>query len=181
MGNQREFLRMEADVQSLLSRTKCIPDLKIRAAMAEDSMTMGRLYAQAYFELMDQLPPPRSETLEDFTKMMIELFTETSKQKQRQAFGVTWNVFKWIAEYCGCPVGFLVTGVTEDHGYIGEIGVLPSYRRKGIAQALLHRFAKFLKDRKVPTIELDVNIRNIPAIELYRSCGFKKARTARTS
>jgi len=166
---------MEADVQALLSRTKCTPDLKTRAAMAEDAMTMGRLYAQAYFELMDQLPPPKSGTLEDFTKMMTELFIEASKQPQK-------GIFKWIAECSGCPVGFLITKMTEDHGgYVGEIGVLPSHRRKGIAQALLHRFAKFLKDRKVHTIELDVNIRNIPAIELYISCGFKKARTAKTS
>lgn len=168
---------MKADVHDLLSRGRQIPDLVIRNANSEDASTLGELYAKAYFELMDQLPPPRSDTLEDFTSMMIESFTTTSIRKQREAFGVNWHIFKWIAEYSGCPVGFLVTGVTEDRGYIGEIGVLPSYRRKGIAQALLHRFASFLKDRDVQMVELDVNIENLPAMGLYQSCGFKKTHT----
>ena len=177
MSGQREYVHMEAGVRDLLRQTGTVPNLIIRDADPEDSQTLGELYAQAYFELMDQLPPPRSETLEDFTTMMIESFTKTSKQKQRKAFGVAWNIFKWIAEYFGCPVGFLVTGVTEDRGYIGEIGVLPSYRRRGIAQALLHRFASFLKDSDIQMVELDVNVDNSPAIGLYQSCGFKKTHT----
>jgi len=167
---------MEADVLSILSKTRSIPEIEIRPTVTGDEMTLGRLYAKAYFELMDQLPPPRTKTLEDFIKMMIHLFTETSKQKQRQLFGVAWNVFKWIAEYSRCPVGFLVTGAAEGLGYVGEIGVLPSYRRKGIAQALLRRFAGFLKDRGIQVVELDVNVENTPAISLFDSCGFKKIR-----
>ena len=46
--------------------------------MPEDAATLGRLYAQAHFELMDQLPPSRSETVEDFTKAMMDLFIKTS-------------------------------------------------------------------------------------------------------
>ena len=159
-------MHMKADAQDLLSQARQVTGLVVREAVSEDAKILGELYAQAYFELMDQLPPPRSETLEEFTSMMIELFTKASKQSQR-------NIFKWIAEYHTCPVGFLVTRVNENRGYIGEIGVLPSNRRRGIAQALLRRFASFSKDFGVQLVELDVNVENIPAIELYKSCGFK--------
>ena len=177
MPDKREFMHMEVDIESLLSKTTPVPDTEIRDAMPEDAATLGRLYAQAYFELMDQLPPPRSETVEDFTKAMMDLFIKTSQQTRKDE----WDVFRWIAEYCGRPVGFIVTGVTEDRGYVGEIGVLPSYRRKGIAQALLHGFAGFLKDRGVQVVQLDVNVENVPAIRLYQSCGFKKTHTWRSS
>jgi len=170
MNGKREYLHMEADIRVLLSRTRNVSDLEIRDAAAQDAITLGKLYAGAYFELMDQLPPPRSETLEDFTRTMIELFIKAFKEPQK-------DIFKWIAEYFGCPVGFLITKVIGDRGYVGEIGVVPSYRRKGIAQTLLNRFAIFLKDREVYTVGLDVNIKNTSARELYSFCGFKKTHT----
>ena len=170
---KREYLYMKADVQALLCKTRHIPDAVIRDTVPEDAAVLGRLYAQAYFELMDQLPPPRSDTMEDFERIMIGLFVKAAKEPRK-------DVFKWIAVCSGRPVGFLVTRVTKDGSYVGEIGVHPSYRRKGIAQALLHRFAVFLKDQNVDTVELDVNARNTSAIGLYRSCGFKKTYTWRS-
>jgi len=160
---------MEADVPTVLSKTKSIPEIRTRLTAPGNEIILGRLYAEAYFELMNQLPPPRSKTLEDFTEMMTRLFIKASKENHK-------DIFKWIAEYSGNAVGFLITKVTQDFGYVGEMGVTPPHRRKGIAQALLHEFASFLKEKGIQMIKLDVNVKNTPAIGLYKSCGFKKIR-----
>jgi len=163
---EREFLHMEASVQDILNKTKFISELKIRPAKLGDETTLGRLYAEAYFELRDQLPPPKSRTLEDFRKTMVRLYTQASKEKHK-------NICTWMTEYSGVAVGFLTVKILQDFGYVGEIGVLPLYRRRGIAKALLHNFAIILKGRGIQMIKLDVNIKNTSAIKFYQSCGFK--------
>lgn len=169
MSTLAEYLHMETDVRTILSKAKSVLDLKIRPTVQGDEIILGKLYAEAYFELMDQLPPPRSKTLEDFKEMMTRLFIEASKEKRK-------DIFRWIAEYSGDAVGFLITRVTQDYGYVGEIGVTPPHRRKGRAQALLREFAIFLRGRGIQKIELDVNIENTSAIDFYESCGFIRIR-----
>ena len=163
----REYLHMEADPQTVISKTRSVPEIKIRPTVPKDATILGRLYAEAYFELMDQLPPPRSRTLRDFIEMMTGLFIKASKENNK-------DIFKWIAEFCEDAVGFLITKVTQDFGHVGEIGVIPPHRKKGIAQALLHEFASFLSEKGIQKIKLDVNVRNAPAIALYESCGLRK-------
>lgn len=165
----REYLHMETDVPTVLSKTRSIPEVKIRPTALGDEIILGRLYAEAYFELMDQLPPPKSDTLEDFREVMTGLFVKASKENHK-------DIFRWIAECSGDAVGFLITRVAQDHGYVGEIGVIPLHRRKGIAQALLREFASFLKEKRIQRIKLDVNAKNTPALGLYESCGFKRIR-----
>lgn len=137
--------------------------------MPEDFSVLGVLYAESYFELMDQLPPPRSETLEGFTAMMTNLFKKATKEDRK-------DTVSWIAEYSGAAVGFLIAKITQDSGYIGEIGVLPRYRRTGIAVSLLCELANYLDERGIQKMELDVNVRNTPAISFYQFCGFTKKR-----
>jgi mycothiol synthase len=57
-------------------------------------------------------------------------------------------------------------------GYIGTVGVLPEYRRRGIAQALMLQTLLYLRNEGVSSAVLFVEDRNHSAQELYRGMGW---------
>lgn len=71
-------------------------------------------------------------------------------------------------------VGFIAGDVrrSEGVGWITTLGVLPEYRRQGIAAALL---ATCEERMKVPFVKLSVRRSNAPAIALYRRFGYQQS------
>jgi len=55
---------------------------------------------------------------------------------------------------------------------IAVVGVLPEYRRRGLARTLLVRSIDYLRERKAEKATLGVIDRNVPAYSLYTSLGF---------
>lgn len=55
-------------------------------------------------------------------------------------------------------------------GWVTTLGVVPDYRRNGIAQALLRKCEKELA---MPAIRLSVRASNLPAIQLYENVGYE--------
>ncbi|MBE0673648.1 MAG: N-acetyltransferase [Bacteroidales bacterium] len=64
--------------------------------------------------------------------------------------------------------------VREDELYISYIGVLPDYRRQGIAGKLLQHAEQTATSMGKRSLGLDVREDNISAIELFRNMGFKE-------
>jgi ribosomal protein S18 acetylase RimI-like enzyme len=58
-------------------------------------------------------------------------------------------------------------------GYIDDLFVLKTYRKKGVATKLINEFIKFLEDKKINELQLSVSIKNKKAIELYEKLGFE--------
>jgi mycothiol synthase len=58
-------------------------------------------------------------------------------------------------------------------GYVGTVGVLPEYRRRGIAQALILRTVEYLRSRGARSAVLFVEDRNSAARSLYESMGWR--------
>jgi len=56
---------------------------------------------------------------------------------------------------------------------VGLVGVLPEYRKRGIARRLLTRSLEDLRDRRAEKAGLGVIDRNVPAYSLYTSLGFE--------
>ena len=77
-----------------------------------------------------------------------------------------------LARYSEEPVGFLTADVYSGLGWISQVGVVPAWRRKGLAKALmieaLHRFS----NEGFTQAALHVNVNNLAAINLYASLGF---------
>ncbi len=74
----------------------------------------------------------------------------------------------------GQPVGLtnvIREGMT-DQWMIGNVGVLPAYRRRGIARRLVQAAVDYARERGAKTINLDVVDGNVPAYNLYESMGF---------
>jgi mycothiol synthase len=69
-------------------------------------------------------------------------------------------------------VGFCFGLVEEDIGWIGELGVLEPWRRRGIGRALLDRTVAALADRGIEEVRLGVDAENAQrATHLYESAG----------
>ncbi|KAL0229685.1 hypothetical protein PCE1_003253 [Barthelona sp. PCE] len=59
-------------------------------------------------------------------------------------------------------------------GYIGMIAVDPDYRGHGLGSKILEYVIQAFTRRKLNSIELEVEICNVPAIALYEKYGFHK-------
>lgn len=73
-------------------------------------------------------------------------------------------------------VGFIICGYREINGkkycYDGGTGIIPDFRRKGIANNLFIYLVDLLKRKNISVFLLEVLENNTPAIELYRRNGF---------
>ena len=81
------------------------------------------------------------------------------------------------------PIGYLVlhptareelTGLTQ--GWIMDIGVVPEWRGKGVAQVLLKVAEKYCRGQEVSYLGLAVSSHNLRALKLYEKCGFVEER-----
>lgn len=75
-------------------------------------------------------------------------------------------------------VGYLIAVCCkQNRALIMKVAVHPKYRSKGIATKLLKAILEMLKDMGIEEVEIDVDMVNRGAIELYERVGFKIART----
>lgn len=79
----------------------------------------------------------------------------------------------------GCEIvasenGFIVWRTVLDEAEIITIGVHPDARGTGIAIALLGIMENEIKKSGIKKIFLEVSTENIPAINLYKKCGFNQ-------
>ena len=79
----------------------------------------------------------------------------------------------FVATLGNLVVGYVGISCIIDEGYITNIAVLPEYRNRGIATALLNRLFSLACDSELSFISLEVRESNITAISLYEKFGFK--------
>ena len=73
------------------------------------------------------------------------------------------------------PVGYILGLAAGGECEILSLSVVPAYRRRGIAGALLVRFIEVARDRGGGAIYLEVGAANAPALALYAAHGFSQA------
>jgi ribosomal protein S18 acetylase RimI-like enzyme len=79
-----------------------------------------------------------------------------------------------IPEDCGTIQGL---GPTEVVGSIQNVGVVPEHRGLGLGRALVLKSLEGFALARRRRIVLEVTATNRPAVELYRSIGFRTVRT----
>ena len=62
-----------------------------------------------------------------------------------------------------------------DEAHITLLGIHPDYRRQGLGQLLLFTLLEDAIARQLEWATLEVNVNNVPAIELYQKFGFQVA------
>ncbi len=99
---------------------------------------------------------------------------------QRATFvpGATWLVSCHVAsnqwEDCGTIQGLVQAG---QWGAVQNVGVAPEHRSRGLGRALILNSLAGFKAADVPRVYLEVTAGNLAAVQLYRSIGFRLART----
>lgn len=118
-----------------------------------------------------------------FTSLSVEL-VDCIVQLQNSCFPDGWDK-KMLLDglnngLCGIVaidsdeiLGFITYSKNIDFAEINDILVAPAFRRQGLAKQLLNRIESLLKD-KTQKIFLEVRESNFPAINLYKSAGFKQ-------
>ena len=71
-------------------------------------------------------------------------------------------------------VGFLDYWQTFDSATICQIGILPSYRKLGLASKLMKEMDEECYAKRITSVTLEVRKSNTPAIGLYKKHGFKE-------
>jgi ribosomal protein S18 acetylase RimI-like enzyme len=85
------------------------------------------------------------------------------------------NNFKgFIWEEDGTPAGLAtIHNQGEEEWLVGNIGVLPAYRRRGIARKLFDHCLVFFREQNCKRVYLQVIDGNTPAYSLYKDLGFE--------
>ena len=73
------------------------------------------------------------------------------------------------------PIGYVGLSTILDEGYMGNLGVVEEYRRKGIGRALMNELINECKAMDSAFVTLEVRASNTPAVKLYESLGFTEA------
>ena len=72
-------------------------------------------------------------------------------------------------------VGYAGIWLIGDEGHITNVGILPEYRRRGLAETLVKALLAEAEQRGVTAETLEVRVSNAPAIALYEKLGFRPA------
>ena len=72
----------------------------------------------------------------------------------------------------GETAGFLIAYSAGDEAEIARLGVLPAFRRRGLAQTLLQHARREFSKRGVRRIFLELRAGNEAALRLYETLGF---------
>ncbi len=126
---------------------------RLRRAEPEDIDTLVRVSAEAFGD-----PPER--TREHITRLI-------AAPKQRFYLGF------WEQE----PVGALRVENYDERTFIYGFGVLPQWRGQGLGRRILTGTIEMVRAEGRTAFALEVETDNVPALTLYRSCGFEIVRT----
>lgn len=102
-------------------------------------------------------------------------------QKYYQVILASKNHIFLVAETNGKLVGFIMGEIghrppvyrTVEAGFLSMIYIIPEMQRKGAGTRLVQALEKEFRRRKIRHVELVVDKKNRPALELYRKCGYQ--------
>jgi ribosomal-protein-alanine acetyltransferase len=108
-----------------------------------------------------------------------ECFEQEAFSKQQLAYKLTDYSGISLAALVGDEIaGFVIAqvdfGKNGAFGHVLTVDVAPAYRRRGIAQKLLHAVESVLKKRGIKEFRLEVRVDNFAALSLYRKMGYEE-------
>jgi mycothiol synthase len=110
----------------------------------------------------------------DIRRMTLEEMKKMEKSPSFNADGLF--IAEWNGETAGMVHAYVDKLREERKGFIQSLGVLPRFRRKGIARELLRKAIDSLKQRGMKTAEAWAQSDREGCVHLYESFGFSQAR-----
>jgi ribosomal-protein-alanine N-acetyltransferase len=118
--------------------------------------------------------------LEKLHEIEKQCFNQEAFSKQQLAYLLEdYSTIGLAARVNGEIVGFAIARVDIERnapfGHIITLDITPEYRRKGIAQKILHEIETIFKEKGIKEYKLEVREDNVAALNLYQKLGYKKA------
>jgi len=134
------------------------------------------------FESIDNVENKYIENpfFESFTSGKDRLFLDMTTAQQKVSFNFWFRRSKSFHRATilvmkdNDVVGFNLVREDDASAEIGPVGVIPKYHRRGIMKAVLHESLKRLQEDNIMIGELEADVSNGPAINLYKMFGFRK-------
>lgn len=190
------------EVPRTLSTTSWPRDTDGEGVLAASGYEAARYYLVMAMQLSPDLPSPvptpdgvvlrtfRDDDAEGLYAAYLESFAEhwgfehpTPSEwwgERRESAASGFDPGLWHVATSGSElVGFSVTRTQADsegqsHGYVGDLGVRPAWRGRGLGEALLTRSLQTFRDRGLPYVTLDVDAENTSrALRLYTKVGME--------
>ena len=117
----------------------------------------------------------KSSDLDDIYDLDVQTFA-MPWSKEALSYDILENddAFVIVAEYEGEFAGYADIWTVLDEADLNSIAVRVDFRRKGIGDAIMLAMTEMLSANGVATINLEVRVSNMPAIKLYKKCGFNE-------
>ena len=114
------------------------------------------------------------EHLESVYIIETECFSHPwSKQSLQNELNNDTSLF-WVATENNDVIGYIGMSVVIDEGYIFNVAVSETHRKKGVGSALINELVTYGKKNNLCFITLEVRESNINAQSLYSKFGFIK-------
>ena len=114
------------------------------------------------------------EHLESVYIIETECFSHPwSKQSLQNELNNDTSLF-WVATENNDVIGYIGMSVVIDEGYIFNVAVSETHRKKGVGSALINEIVTYGKKNNLCFITLEVRESNINAQSLYSKFGFIK-------
>ena len=141
-----------------------------RACRDEILEAIDRLIADGFFESVTVLPM-EARHIPAVAKLEKTCFSQPwTEEGLLESYRHGTRFF--VAEKGDRLLGYAGVNTVLDEGYITNIAVFPSYRKQGIATALLTKIFELAKEKGLSFVSLEVRVSNMEAIALYEKAGF---------
>jgi ribosomal-protein-alanine N-acetyltransferase len=104
---------------------------------------------------------------------------------EQSSFASPWNMaffrhelynpvaFFYIIEVGVKLAGYIIFWIFKDEAHIANLAIHPEYRKRGYGEYLFRWSLEFARNKKVATVTLEVNEKNLAARDLYEKFSFK--------
>lgn len=153
IGLPRDLAEHRMELQAFVPAPPADQRFHLRRATLEDVDTLAHVTVAAFGD------PPEQ------TRQSIERLIATPNQRF------------YLAEWEREPVGALRTEDYDHRTFIYGFGVVPERRGRGLGRQILSHAIETRQHEGRTAFALEVETDNVPALALYRSCGFEIVRT----
>jgi ribosomal protein S18 acetylase RimI-like enzyme len=134
-----------------------LEDVRVDLAGVDDAPVVHRIMQESFAEYAGRLQPPTgslAETVEDVAAFL------------RRGGAV----IAWLGS---TPVGAARFEQTDDWLYVGRVSVLPAYRRRGLARAMMRYIEDMAASQGLSSIQVGVRMSLPSNLALYRELGYE--------
>ena len=178
---ERLFMEMELDAEAeerLKPATALPANLELRAWRESDFPAAGRLISIAYQGHLDSRINDQYQTTAGSLRFLHNIVRFPGcgifDAQSSRVLVDPQNAQSGQEEIAGM---LLCSRVGEDTAHVTQICVAPAYRRQGLGSVLMYESVRLLRQARFAALTLTVTAENDPAIELYRSLGFRTRHT----